>query len=121
MLMLRDLQTAPPDDHLERLLAPVRRLATRDDLPESRDPDLLQNDLLLAFHPDGSPTWWPLNRPDRPWSPKERRRVLQQRLRENLPDDLDAWLRHKSNVPPTLDILRRIAYEAASLAPGILD
>jgi hypothetical protein len=118
-----ELAGPPPDDELEAILVAFRQLP-RDLLPpEAADSDLLRNDELLAWYPDGTPVWWPLNRSsfeEDDWSVAERRRLLLARLSEDFaPGTMAEALRTRSHVRYAIWRLRVIAYEAARWTPEL--
>jgi hypothetical protein len=122
-LTLADLAGPPPDDDLERILVVFRELPRELWPPEPTDSDLLPNDHLLEFHPDGTPTWWPMNRSsfgEDEWTVAERRRLLLARLSEDFtPEAMADALRTRSAVRYALWRLRVIAYEAARWTPEL--
>ena len=124
MLTSNDLPSSPPQDDLQTLLAPVQQLSDQDLelLPDEQSPDLLPNQELLSFRPDGTPTWWPLNRAENggDWTASQRRRVLLNRLRENLPEDFPPTPSAPTDVPTLVRTLRHIAYGLQSEASAIL-
>jgi hypothetical protein len=87
------------------------------------NPEVLGNEELLEFRPDGTPTWWPLNREGNGhnWSLSQRRRVLFKRLQEHLPVDFPLTPSSPTDVPPLVRSLHRIAYGVQSGASGILN
>jgi hypothetical protein len=118
-----DLAGPPPDDELEAILSAFRRLPADLLPPEPADSDLLPNDQLLEFHPDGTPTWWPVNRSsfgEDEWTAAERRRLLLARLSEDFaPGTMAEALRTRSHVRYAIWRLRVIAYEAARWTPEL--
>ena len=124
VLSLNDLPHSPPLDDLQALLAPVQHLSDQDlvNLPSEDSPDVLSNEELLSFRPDGTPAWWPLSRDENgnDWSLSQRRRVLLRRLRENLPEDFPQTPSQPSDVHKLVRSLRHIAYGLTSQASGIL-
>ena len=124
MLTLNDLPSSPPQDDLQSLLAPLQELSDQDLelLQDEQSPDVLSNQELLSFRPDGTPTWWPVNREENggDWSLSQRRRVLLNRLRENLPADFPPTPSSPTDTRKIVQTLRHIAYGLQSQASAIL-
>lgn len=124
MLSPNDLPSSPPPDDLQNLLSPLQSLSDQDllDLPNEDSPDVLPNEELLSFRPDGTPTWWPLNRDENghDWSPSQRRRVLLKRLQENLPAAFPPMPSSRTDTHNIVRSLRHIAYGLQSQASDIL-
>jgi hypothetical protein len=115
-----------PDQLLHQLLSPLYELSDQerdrlDDVPD--DPELLNNENLLAFHQDRTPVWWPQQRAwnGGNWSPKERKRVLLERLRELLPEDFPLTPSSRSDVQHVVNSLRHIAHGLTIEESGILN
>ena len=124
MLTLNDLPTRPPSDDLQRLLRPLQALSDRDltNLPDEDHEGVLPNLELLTFRADGTPEWWPLNRGTngRDWTSDQRRRVLLERIMENLPVGFPPTPSQPSDVLSLVSTLRHIAYAVNSEDSGIL-
>ena len=87
VLTWEDLPSSPPQDDLQKLLAPLQVMPEEelDNLPvEPDNEELLSLAELLEFRLDGTPTWWPLNREENggDWSLRQRRAVLLKRIGE---------------------------------------
>lgn len=122
MLKSNDLPNQPPNDPLQRLLFPLQT-ADPDDLPPPENPDLPGNEDLLQFRPDGTPSWWPLNRDENghDWSLRQRRNVLFERLRENLPGDFPEQPSTPTELHKLVGSLRHIVYGLSLEASAILN
>lgn len=124
MLNLNDLHSSPPADNLQALLQPVQELSedALAALPNQDSPEYPGNEELLSFRPDGTPNWWPVNRHENGenWSLSERRRVLLNRIRENLPAGFPQTPSSRTDVHAIVSSLRHIAYGLQSQASAIL-
>lgn len=125
MLNPNDLPSSPPPDALQKLLVLVQDLdpQTFDALPDADSPEYPGNEELLSFRPDGTPTWWPLNRAENggDWSLSQRRHVLLSRLLENLPADFPPTPVTPTDAHKIVRSLRHIAYGLHSEASAILN
>jgi hypothetical protein len=65
--------------------------------------------LVEEVYPDATPRWWPLNRPDTPWSAEERRSVFSARLLERLPAGFPPEVWTQSDVRRPLNVMRGLA------------
>ena len=104
---------------LQELLQPLQQLSEDEfyELDPVADPEAMAPWDLLAFRADGTPVWWPATRNETlegEWTPRERRRILLERIRENLPADFPQRPSKPRDIQKLLGALRHVAYWVTS-------
>jgi hypothetical protein len=116
---------AASSDELQDLLQPLQQISEEmfyELDPVAHDPEAMAPWDLLAFRADGTPGWWLATRNDTPWkegTPNERRRILLERIRENLPAEYPRRPEPR-DIQRLLAALRHVAYGVTSGASDIL-